>query len=136
MTWTQIRRKWTTLQGKAKGTWSRLSRRELEAVRGLRDRLVDRVQEAYGIARSDAERQVAEFARKAGASLRAASRKAKVKGRRALEKAEGAGRAAAGAALGAAADRLARMRVSVEGGRRRRATSRARSDGKRARSRA
>jgi uncharacterized protein YjbJ (UPF0337 family) len=118
MTWTQIRLQWAELKGKAKRTWSRLSHRELEAVRGLRDRLVDKVQEAYGVARRDAERQVEAFARKAGASLRAASRNATMKSRRALEKAGGAGRAAAGAALGAAADRLDRMRASVERGRR------------------
>jgi uncharacterized protein YjbJ (UPF0337 family) len=96
MTWTQIRRQWAELKGKAKETWSRLSQRELEAVRGFRDRLIDKVQEAYGIARRDAERQVEAFARKVDV----------------------VGRAAAGAALGAAANRLDRMRASVERGRR------------------
>jgi len=134
MTWTQIRRQWTDLKGKAKGTWSRLSHRELEAVRGLRDRLVDKVQQAYGVARKDAERQVEAFARKAGASLRATSRKAKAKGRLAIEKAGIAGRAAARAALGAAAERLDRMRLSVERGRSRRGPK-ARTAGRRSRTR-
>lgn len=127
MTWNEIRREWSRLKGKAKGTWSRLSHRELDAVRGLRDRLIERVRVTYGVARSDAERQVEAFARKLGASLRTASRKARATGRGALAKADRAGRAAAGAALGAAAGGLERMRVSVERrGRGRSSTARAR----------
>jgi uncharacterized protein YjbJ (UPF0337 family) len=119
MTWNEIRRDWSRLKGKAKETWSRLSHRELDAVRGLRDRLVEKVRAAYGVARSDAERQVEAFARKLGASVRSASRKAQAKGRGALAKAGSAGRAAAG--------RLDRLRASVErGGRGRSPAARAR----------
>jgi uncharacterized protein YjbJ (UPF0337 family) len=114
MNWNIIRGKWKQLTGRAKQTWSRLSHDELTAVRGARDVLVGLIQEAYGVARAEAEKQVSAFAKSAGAALRDASRKAGAKGRVALDTAKRAGRSAAGGALGAAADRLERLRRSVD----------------------
>ncbi|HLY11961.1 MAG TPA: hypothetical protein VKW04_21855 [Planctomycetota bacterium] len=114
MTWNQIRGKWSLVKGKAKATWSRLSDRDLVLIRGIRDHLIEKLQDTYGWAKADAEKQVARFARRLGASIEKASQNAKAKGRGALRRAEEVGRAAAGQALRAASAGLDRVRVSVE----------------------
>jgi uncharacterized protein YjbJ (UPF0337 family) len=127
MNWNQIRRNWTHFKVRAKQTWGRLSERELDVIRGVRDQLIEKVQETYGIAKAEAEQQVMAFARRLKESGRQASRKVRVKGREAMRKAEDLGRAAAGRALGAASARLDRARNSIErGGGRGRTTRRSR----------
>jgi len=44
-----------------KERWGRLTDDQLEIIGGRRDQLVGRIQECYGIARDDAERQVKEW---------------------------------------------------------------------------
>lgn len=114
MNWNEIRGRWTEFKGKAKETWGRLTHRDLEVIQGMRDQLVGKLQELYGMAKSEAEEQVSAFARRLKKTGRDVSRKARAKGRQALEKAEDLGRAAAGRALGAASSRLDRFRDKVE----------------------
>ena len=61
MNWDQIKGKWTQAKGEARQKWGKLTDDDLDVVAGKRDELVGRVQERYGIAREEAERQVAEF---------------------------------------------------------------------------
>jgi uncharacterized protein YjbJ (UPF0337 family) len=49
------------LIGKAKEKWGRLTADDWTMVEGQRDQLVGRIQERYGIAREEAQRQVDEF---------------------------------------------------------------------------
>jgi len=59
----QIKGNWKQLIGKAKEKWGRLTDNDWQIVEGKRDQLVGKVQERYGIAREEAERQVADFER-------------------------------------------------------------------------
>jgi uncharacterized protein YjbJ (UPF0337 family) len=59
----QIKGNWNQLAGKAKEKWGRLTNDDWKVIEGKRDQLVGRIQERYGIAREEAERQVAEFER-------------------------------------------------------------------------
>lgn len=58
-----IKGKWKQLAGKAKKSWGKLTNDDLDVAEGNRDYLVGRVQERYGIARDEAERQVKDFER-------------------------------------------------------------------------
>jgi uncharacterized protein YjbJ (UPF0337 family) len=59
----QMKGNWNQLVGKAKEKWGRLTNDDWRVIEGKRDQLVGKVQERYGIAREEAERQVAEFER-------------------------------------------------------------------------
>jgi uncharacterized protein YjbJ (UPF0337 family) len=63
MNWDQIEGKWKQAAGKAKAKWGKLTDDDLQVIRGKRDQLVGRIQERYGIAKDEAERQVDEFTR-------------------------------------------------------------------------
>ena len=88
----------------------RLSWNDLEMIKGKRDQLVGKLRELYGLAKEEAEQQVAEFGRTAGTALRGASQKAKKSGRGALGSARKAGRAAVGAALDGASAGIGKLR--------------------------
>jgi uncharacterized protein YjbJ (UPF0337 family) len=57
----QMKGNWKQLVGKAKEKWGKLTDNDWTVVEGQRDQLVGRIQERYGIARKEAERQVADF---------------------------------------------------------------------------
>ena len=59
----KIKGNWKQVVGKAKEKWGRLTDNDWQIVEGKRDQLVGKVQERYGIAREEAERQVADFER-------------------------------------------------------------------------
>lgn len=61
MNWDRVQGNWKQLKGKVKERWGRLTDDQLEIIGGRRDQLVGRIQECYGIARDDAERQVREW---------------------------------------------------------------------------
>ena len=61
MNWDQIAGNWKQLKGRAKEQWARLTDDDLTFINGKRDQLVGRVQERYGIAKEDAERQVKDW---------------------------------------------------------------------------
>ena len=54
---------WKQFVGKAKEKWGQLTDDDWKVLEGKRYQLVGRIQERYGIARDEAERQVAEFER-------------------------------------------------------------------------
>jgi uncharacterized protein YjbJ (UPF0337 family) len=66
MNWDQIEGKWKQASGKAKEKWGKLTDDDLTTIRGKRDQLVGRIQERYGIAKEEAERQVDEFSKTYG----------------------------------------------------------------------
>jgi uncharacterized protein YjbJ (UPF0337 family) len=59
----QMRGDWKQLLGKAKEKWGKLTDNDWQVVEGKRDQLVGRIQERYGLAREEAELQVADFER-------------------------------------------------------------------------
>ncbi|CAN5621383.1 CsbD family protein [soil metagenome] len=62
MNWDQIKGSWKQMQGEAKKRWGKLTDDEVTQLEGNRDKLVGSVQEKYGIAREQAEREVDEWA--------------------------------------------------------------------------
>jgi uncharacterized protein YjbJ (UPF0337 family) len=52
---------WKQLVGKAKVQWGKLTDDDLAQIEGRQDQLIGRIQERYGIAREEAERQVKEW---------------------------------------------------------------------------
>lgn len=65
MNWEQVQGKWRQMKGEAKSRWGKLTDDDLDRVEGNRDKLVGRIQERYGIAKEEAERQVDDWAAKA-----------------------------------------------------------------------
>ncbi|KZD01348.1 CsbD family protein [Oceanibaculum pacificum] len=58
MNWDQVAGKWKQMQGKAQVQWGKLTNDDLDVMEGNRDQLVGKIQERYGIAKDEAERQV------------------------------------------------------------------------------
>lgn len=61
MNWTQIEGKWKQLKGDIKSTWGKLTDDDVAAVAGKKDKLLGLLQERYGIAREEAEKQADSF---------------------------------------------------------------------------
>jgi uncharacterized protein YjbJ (UPF0337 family) len=61
MNWDQVEGKWKQYSGKVKEKWGKLTDDDLAIIHGKRDQLVGRLQERYGIAKDQAERQIDEF---------------------------------------------------------------------------
>jgi len=61
MNWDQVEGKWKQLKGQARQKWADLTDEDLEKINGKRDELVGKVQERYGLAKDQAEKQVKEF---------------------------------------------------------------------------
>lgn len=58
MNWEQAKGRWNQWKAPAKVKWSRLTDNDLEMIDGRRDQLISKLQERYGIAREEAEKQV------------------------------------------------------------------------------
>ena len=63
MNWDQVEGKWKQLKGSAKTRWGKLTDDDLDTIAGQRDQLIGRIQERYGIAKDEAQRQVDEWHR-------------------------------------------------------------------------
>jgi uncharacterized protein YjbJ (UPF0337 family) len=61
MNWDRIEGNWKQFKGSARAQWGRLTDDELDIIEGNREKLAGRIQETYGIARDEAERQVDEW---------------------------------------------------------------------------
>ena len=61
MNWDQVKGNWKQFRGKVKEQWGHLTDDELDIIDGRRDVLIGKVQEAYGISKDQAEKQVKEF---------------------------------------------------------------------------
>lgn len=61
MNWDQVKGNWKQFRGKVKEQWGHLTDDELDVINGRRDVLIGKVQEAYGISKDQAEKQVKEF---------------------------------------------------------------------------
>lgn len=57
----ELKGKWKQLQGSVKQQWGKLTDDELKEIEGNQDKLVGKIQEKYGVAREEAERQVKEW---------------------------------------------------------------------------
>ncbi|HEX2581340.1 MAG TPA: CsbD family protein [Dongiaceae bacterium] len=55
---------WKRMKGLVKEQWGKLTDDDISKIEGQHDQLTGRIQERYGIARDEAERQVKEFSRR------------------------------------------------------------------------
>jgi len=63
MNWDRVQGEWKQLSSQVKSKWAKLTDDDLKNVSAKKDALVGKIQERYGIARDEAERQVAEYER-------------------------------------------------------------------------
>ena len=61
MNWDRIEGNWKQFENKVKEQWGDLTADDIDVINGRRDQLAGRIQEAYGISKEDAERQVQEW---------------------------------------------------------------------------
>jgi uncharacterized protein YjbJ (UPF0337 family) len=54
----QLKGKWTQLKGSVKTKWGKLTDDDLDVINGQQEQLIGRIQERYGIAKEEAQRQV------------------------------------------------------------------------------
>jgi len=62
-TWDKIAGNWKQFRGEVRQQWGKLTDDDLEQVRGERDKLVGKIQERYGIAKDEANRQIDDWQR-------------------------------------------------------------------------
>ena len=65
MNWDRIEGNWKQVTGKAKEQWGKLTSDDFDVVAGRRDQLAGKIQERYGVAKDEAERQVNDWQLKA-----------------------------------------------------------------------
>ncbi len=58
--------KWNELKGRIKETWGELTDDDLDRIEGQRDRLIGLIQQRYGKAREEVEREISEWEEKHG----------------------------------------------------------------------
>jgi len=61
MNWDRIAGNWKQAKGKVKEQWGKLTDDDLDNVAGKRDQLVGKIQNAYGIGKDEAEKQMNEW---------------------------------------------------------------------------
>jgi len=61
MNWDQIEGKWKQFTGSARERWGKLTDDDIQTLTGKKDNLVGRIQERYGIAKEEAEKQAEEW---------------------------------------------------------------------------
>ena len=64
MNWEQIQGNWKQITGHAKEQWGKLTDDDIDVVAGRRDQLAGKIQERYGVAKEEAENQVAAWQKK------------------------------------------------------------------------
>ncbi len=62
MNWDQIAGSWKEIQGKIRSKWGKVTDDELTVVAGKRDQLAGILQNRYGLAKEQAEKELDEFA--------------------------------------------------------------------------
>lgn len=60
----EISGNWKQLKGKAKEQWGKLTDDDMTVIEGKRDQLVGKIQERYGYAKDQAEKEVSDWERK------------------------------------------------------------------------
>ena len=60
----EISGNWKQLKGKAKEQWGKLTDDDMTVIEGKRDQLVGKIQERYGYANDQAEKEVSDWERK------------------------------------------------------------------------
>jgi len=56
-----LKGQWTQLKGSIREQWGKLTNDDLDQIQGHSERLIGKIQERYGMARDEAERQVSSW---------------------------------------------------------------------------
>ena len=56
-----LKGQWTQLKGLAREQWGKLTSDDLDQIQGRTEQLIGKIQERYGVARDEAERQVSSW---------------------------------------------------------------------------
>ena len=64
MNWDRIEGNWKQITGKAREQWGKLTDDDLSVVAGRREQLAGKIVERYGIAKDEAEKQLAAWEKK------------------------------------------------------------------------
>lgn len=59
----QMAGKWKQMKGSVKTRWGKLTDDDVDVIAGQKDQLVGRIQERYGIAKEEAQKQVDDWSR-------------------------------------------------------------------------
>ncbi len=59
----QLKGKWTELKGAVRERWGKLTNDDIDVIAGQQEQLIGRIQNRYGIAKEEAQRQVDEWMR-------------------------------------------------------------------------
>ncbi len=62
--WDKISGAWMQFRGEVRKRWGKLTDNDLEQINGQREILLGKLQQAYGIAREEANRQIDEWAQR------------------------------------------------------------------------
>jgi len=63
MNWDQVAGKWKQFKGQVKQKWGKLTDDDIEVIAGKRDQMAGKLQERYGYAKDQAEKELDEFTR-------------------------------------------------------------------------
>ena len=63
MNWDQVEGKWKQYKGAMREKWGKLTDSDFDVIAGKRDQLVGRIQEAYGMTKEQAQREVDDYVR-------------------------------------------------------------------------
>jgi uncharacterized protein YjbJ (UPF0337 family) len=63
MNWDTLKGQWKQVKGKLKEKWGKLTDDDLDVINGKKDQLVGKLQQHYGYAKDQAEKEVDEFCR-------------------------------------------------------------------------
>lgn len=66
MNWDQAEGKWKQMKGSIKQQWGKLSDNDLTVIGGSRDKFVGKLQERYGIAKEEAQKQADDWLKTVG----------------------------------------------------------------------
>jgi len=61
MNWDQVKGSWTQVKGQVKEKWGKLTDDDLTTIAGKREQLAGVLQQKYGLAKEQAEKQLDEF---------------------------------------------------------------------------
>lgn len=62
MNWDRVEGSWKQFTGKVRENWGKLTDDDIAVVDGKQERLIGRIQERYGVAKDEAQRQVRSWA--------------------------------------------------------------------------
>lgn len=63
MNWDRVEGNWKTMKGQVQQQWGKLTNDDLDVINGRREELLGRIQNVYGVARDEAEKQITDWER-------------------------------------------------------------------------